>query len=71
MTFGHMAGETQATSADKDLQSYCHNTSPLMQPITVFITTTPPVGTEPSHLEQGKLRHRLSAEWDTSQETVK
>ncbi|KAF5937314.1 hypothetical protein HYC85_024820 [Camellia sinensis] len=42
MTFGHMAGETQATSADKDLQNYCHNTSPLMQPITAFIMTTPP-----------------------------
>ena len=41
MTFRHMSGEGRATSADKDLQSYCHCTSPLMQPITTFIATTP------------------------------
>ena len=42
MAFGHMAGGTRATSADKDLQSYYHNTSPLMHPITAFITTALP-----------------------------
>ena len=41
MTFRHVASEERATSADKDLQSYCHCTSPLMQPITAFFTTTP------------------------------
>ena len=32
MTSRHMARKGQATSADKDLQSYCHCTSPLMRP---------------------------------------
>ncbi|KAI8010278.1 hypothetical protein LOK49_LG06G01041 [Camellia lanceoleosa] len=41
MIFRHVARKGQATSADKDLQSYCHCTSPLMQPLTAFITTTP------------------------------
>ena len=42
MAFGHMAGGTRATSTDKDLQSYYHTTSPLMHPITAYITTAPP-----------------------------